>query len=472
MNTSRDSIVCGIDFTDASERTLAWAAMLARRWEAAIELVHILPPPSTSIEAQATDVRVLESTQFDMAKQRLESTAREIAAKAGLAIHTQVLGGDPPTTICRLAEDVRAKMIVVGSHGRSAMARWVLGSVAERTVRTARVPVAVVPPPADERRDPRLEDARREERPMRVLAGLACDSGDARIVAMVSSIRRLSPCEVVFVHLYWPQEEFVRLGLPGPRDLLAADKDVVANLEPGLRRTIEPLAGEGDAQLVIKPAWGEPGANLLLAAQQYEADLIVVGAEERYGLARIMHPSVVSSLAHRTRNTPVIFVPPQEEETAAAAARPVRTPAYATVLAPTDLSRASNSAVRHAYALLRGRGGVVELCHIHEQGLSNPPHAYSPRFRVTPEDRAEIERQLRTLIPPDAESLGITTHVSVFEGSDAGSAIVQAAERLHVDVVSMGSHGRAGISRALLGSVAEKVVRHAKTPVLVVRVRE
>jgi nucleotide-binding universal stress UspA family protein len=145
-------------------------------------------------------------------------------------------------------------------------------------------------------------------------------------------------------------------------------------------------------------------------------------------------------------------------------------PAFHTVLAPTDLSPAGNRAVPFAYALLRERGGVVELCHVHERALPNPPYAYDdPRARLLPRERAALEEQLRALIPADAERFGITTHLSVIEGGQAATAIVQAAERLDVDAVSLGSHGRGGLARAVRGSVTDEVARHARQPVLVVR---
>jgi nucleotide-binding universal stress UspA family protein len=88
---------------------------------------------------------------------------------------------------------------------------------------------------------------------------------------------------------------------------------------------------------------------------------------------------------------------------------------------------------------------------------------------LSPDQRAALEGQLRKLVPSDAERFGITTHVSVIDGGEAAPAILQAAERLNVDAISMGSQGRSGVARALLGSVAEQVTRSARKPVLIVR---
>lgn len=467
MSESRNSIVCALDFTPASDRALSWAITMARRSGGRLDLVHVVPPPSAGIDSPAVDARLLQEASREAAQQRLDAAALDIEARSGVPARAHLLEGEAASAICRAAREARATLIVVGTHGRSVVGRWILGSVAERTVRAADVPVAVIPPPPPDRPDAALAPLA-DGTPLRVLAGLALDAGDARVIAVVANWKARWSGDVTFLHLYWPQEEIARLGLSGPRDLLAPDRDVVADLEPALRQSLGPLARERGVHVLIKPAWGEPSANLLLAAQQLDADLIVVGAQERYGLARLLHPSVASALAHRTRSIPVIFVPVPEERHAAA---PARTPLFSTILAPTDLSPAGNAAVRHAYALLRGRGGVVELCHIHTHGVPTQPTAYDdPRLRLSPGRRGELERELRALVPEDADGLGIVTHVSVLEGGDAATAIVQAAERLHVDAISMASHGRTGLVRALLGSVTEKVIHRTAKPVLVVHV--
>jgi nucleotide-binding universal stress UspA family protein len=177
---------------------------------------------------------------------------------------------------------------------------------------------------------------------------------------------------------------------------------------------------------------------------------------------------VSESLARQAAGTPVVCVP-------IAAARPgdraAGLPRVLTVLAPTDLSDVGNAAIPHAYALLRGTGGVVELCHIHERRLPSPEYVYNLPERLSKAEREGIEKQLRALVPAEAEGLGITTHVSVIDGGEAADAIVAAAERLNVDAISLGSHGRGGLARAMMGSVAEAVVRRARRPILIVPAR-
>ena len=106
---------------------------------------------------------------------------------------------------------------------------------------------------------------------------------------------------------------------------------------------------------------------------------------------------------------------------------------------------------------------------MHEHGLPNPAYAYDEPHRLTAAARAALLKELRALVPPEADKLGITTHVSLIDGGKPAGTIMQAAERLNVDAISLGSHGRGGLARALLGSVAEEVVRRSTRPVLVVR---
>jgi nucleotide-binding universal stress UspA family protein len=72
-------------------------------------------------------------------------------------------------------------------------------------------------------------------------------------------------------------------------------------------------------------------------------------------------------------------------------------------------------------------------------------------------------------VPREAERLGITTRITVVDGVRAAPGILQTAHRLGTDAIVLASHGRAGLTRAPLSSVAEEVVRQSDQPVLVVR---
>jgi nucleotide-binding universal stress UspA family protein len=250
--------------------------------------------------------------------------------------------------------------------------------------------------------------------------------------------------------------------------LFHTDPEVVAVLERELRGRLGDFTGQGEVRLRVRAAWGRVGESLAADAEGDRVDLLVVGTHQPHGWERLRAGSRAIDVLHAAR-VPVICVP---ERLRSAETLPFRAaiPALRTVLVATDFSDVGNAAVPHAYALLRGVGGVVELCHVHERSLTAPAYAFeSHGGELGPQARAELEVKLRALVPADAEKLGITTHVTVIEGGAAAEAIVQAARRFVADTIVVGSHGRGGVAKALLGSVADAVVRAAERPVLVVR---
>jgi nucleotide-binding universal stress UspA family protein len=156
------------------------------------------------------------------------------------------------------------------------------------------------------------------------------------------------------------------------------------------------------------------------------------------------------------------------------AKRKAKAPEIRRVLAPTDLSDLGNEAVPYAYAMLPG-GGTVYLIHVVETvTIPNPLYAhYSPGRAPTAEERAKQERalaeELRQLVPSDAAQRGIETQVEVVESEQVSEAICAMAERLEVDALCIGTHGRSGLPRVLFGSVTERVMHCTHRPVLLVR---
>jgi nucleotide-binding universal stress UspA family protein len=460
--TTSDLIVCATDFSAEASSALQWALAFARREGAEVDLVHVLPEPTHEREALAADAATFEAARLDDAREKLRQVAAEAARITNVVVRPEILTGDPHVGVVDHARDHGARMIVMGASGRPAIDRWVLGSAGERTVRSASVPVVVVP--RHEPGQPWLEPTENGRR-LKALVGL--EGGDsAALVTFAAALRRREAFDITFLHLYWPIEEFERLGLRGVRDPLVPDPEVVKDLEPKLRARVAGLPGRGEVTVLVRPAWGDPAANLLQAVGEDAYDLLVVGAHQRHGFARTLAGSVAERVASHAARTPIVCVP---TATAAATGKAPVLPRILTVLAATDLSELGNTAVPHAYALLRATGGVVELCHVYEHGLPNPAYAYDGPHRLSAAARAALSKELRALVPTEAETLGITTHISVIDGGKPAETIVQAAERLNVDAISLASHGRGGLRRALLGSVAEEVVRQSSRPVLVVR---
>jgi nucleotide-binding universal stress UspA family protein len=207
-------------------------------------------------------------------------------------------------------------------------------------------------------------------------------------------------------------------------------------------------------RLRFRAAARDAADALAAEAAVLQPDAIVLGVPRR----RQRWTALSTAGVLRTAPAPVICVP----EELAAPARPI--PEVRTMLIATDLSVPSKEVVRGAYGHLRAGGGRVELLYVHERELPAAPP-------LSAQERAAVQSELRALVPADAASCGIESGVAVVEGRSAAEAILQAAERLDADLIAVGSHGRSGIKRALLGSVAEEVARHASRPVVILRSR-
>jgi nucleotide-binding universal stress UspA family protein len=297
-----------------------------------------------------------------------------------------------------------------------------------------------------------------------VVVALDGRSASQGAVEFVRSLRRYARCDVTFLRLYWPVEEYGRLGLTDAQNFAQVHPEIAADLTRSLEREIGELPGTGATSIVIEPTWGEPACAILAYARAHPCDFVVMGAESRHGLARIAHSQIASRVARHALGVPVVFVPPPAAQPGSA-----ETPTITTVLAPTDLSTAGNRGVAFAYALLAPRGGVVELCYVHEHSPPLPPSPYArAEGRLSDTDRASFVSQLRALVPADAERRGITTHLTVIDGGKAAQEILRAADRFTVDAIVLGAHGRGAAYRALVGSVSAEVVRLSHRPVLVV----
>jgi nucleotide-binding universal stress UspA family protein len=129
------------------------------------------------------------------------------------------------------------------------------------------------------------------------------------------------------------------------------------------------------------------------------------------------------------------------------------------ILYPTDFSPYSNQAYFHAVALAESHGASLTILYVYPGGFGAPETAGDS------EDRSYWQEQLEQIRPVNEH---ILTHHVLLEGDPAGE-IVEFARDAGIDLIVMGTHGRSGLERLLMGSVAEKVMREAQCSVLVVK---
>lgn len=131
------------------------------------------------------------------------------------------------------------------------------------------------------------------------------------------------------------------------------------------------------------------------------------------------------------------------------------------ILVPTDFSASSEQALDFAMALARDTGATLLLLHVAEP---LPLYSDMPYSVVQEPDLPELRQRLHSISV--AAQIPTERHVVVGAAADE---ILELAKQERADLIVMGTHGRTGLSRVLMGSVAEVVMRRAPCPVLTVK---
>jgi nucleotide-binding universal stress UspA family protein len=424
------AIICGTDLSLASAGALDVARVLASgRGDDEVVLVHVIDPTSDTPH----DDEALARARVELEAQ----AAASIAARPGAPnVRTELVVGSPDQTLVSLAETQFASRIVIAarSTGGSLLR---LGTTAEKVIAISRVPVLLIRDPA-----PLLAYAS-GERSLRVLLGIddsaTCDLG----IQWVQALRARGPVDVVLGGIYYPDDAAERYGLHG-HGMVDRDPEIEQLMGRDLERRFgDNAAGRGTVVARARRGLGRIGDHLVELAREENCDVIVIGTSQRTGLGRL--GSTSSVIVHDAPQS-VVCVPPSTTIVTQSV------PVLRCALVATDLSPFANRAVPYAFTVTPNTGGEVHIAHV----IKDDSDA----------DVAELGRQLAALALRGASQ---TVHPHVIRGDDAATAIAQLAARLGADVICVASHGRAGITRALVGSVADRLLRVTRVPVLVLR---
>lgn len=216
---------------------------------------------------------------------------------------------------------------------------------------------------------------------------------------------------------------------------------------------------------------GAAATAILDDAEQWHADLIVMTTHGRGVIERAWLGSVADTLLRESK-LPLLLVRAQG---GAAVVRGTR--GFQHILVPLDQSELSKDALAPAAALARSEAARMTLLHVihpwaapvpalvqagHTAGL--PHSAVLDRTVAAENYLSEIALDL------DFEIRGVSADVVVAEWSDSAE-ILKYACAYGVDLIALATHGRSGFKRAVLGSTADKIIRGADVPVLVLRPR-
>jgi nucleotide-binding universal stress UspA family protein len=134
-------ILVGFDGSPQSRKALTTALTLAQRLKSEVEALIVVRPPEFA-ELEGEIQAAMKETDGPLTE--AVAWAKAEAARLNLPLHVHKHLGHPAETIVRVAEEKKFDLIVVGRRGRSAVARWMLGSISERVLGYAHCPVMVV----------------------------------------------------------------------------------------------------------------------------------------------------------------------------------------------------------------------------------------------------------------------------------------------------------------------------------------
>jgi len=245
-------------------------------------------------------------------------------------------------------------------------------------------------------------------------------------------------------------------GEAGLFDAGGVDEEFVSRLEAEGEDALDAVEDVVDADRVQSATVrGEPREAILEYAEEEAVDLIAMGTHGRTGVDRFVAGSVTEHVV-RLAEVPVLAVRATDGSRAAGD--------YDGILVPTDGSEHAAAAVDHALAIAERAGARVHaLAVVDVAGVGAGPD-YAPVADLLEHLEDEGGRATEA-VASRARDAGLDAVTDVREGSPA-ETILEYAEEEAVDLIAMGTHGRTGLERYLLGSTTGRVLRHADVPVL------
>jgi nucleotide-binding universal stress UspA family protein len=271
-------ILVGVDFTELTEAVLADAQDLARRHRAEIVLTHImymgLEPPIGKTSAGYAE---LLARQQEQVREQLAELCKRF--DPDIRVYPRLLEGKPAPVLAIAADELEADLVMVGSHGRTGLKRFLIGSVAERTVRFSDHTVMVV------------KGRHRARNGFRRILVPTDFSTGARHALDVSFTFAAPDAHIEILHcwrtpVYVGALEDTNLGM--------------ASLGPELEREVcmqgemllEAFGGRDDVSMCFKQVEAKANHGIQDRLESEPFDLVVVGNHGRSGLGRWIIGSV------------------------------------------------------------------------------------------------------------------------------------------------------------------------------------
>ncbi len=136
------TILCPVDFSDASRKAVQYAKEFATSMGSVVHLLNVVEPRPMAVDITLNYVPLEEDFE-QAAEEDLQIIVQEFQL-AGLKVESSIEIGNPSDVILDKSQDLDVNLLIMGSHGKKGLSRLIMGSVAETVVRKANCPVLIV----------------------------------------------------------------------------------------------------------------------------------------------------------------------------------------------------------------------------------------------------------------------------------------------------------------------------------------
>lgn len=278
-------VLVATDLSPASDEALVEADRFVRALGGSLLVLHVMPF-STQTNVLFPQNVERESLGIVQLQERISSALSErVAEKTGRSgedVTLRIESGPVDATIVRVAEEVGAGLVVVGSHGAEGFGRRVLGSVADRVVRHAHCPVLV---------------ARWQAAKGKILAATDLSDPSYPAVEVAAQLASRSGAEVTVVHVVeGPDEGTSGRRWTGDEPWPAPSPQADARLDEATVNALSVFVARSGAGADLRVVSGTPAAAIVQMAEELPAELVVVGCHGRTGLKRLLLGSVAETV--------------------------------------------------------------------------------------------------------------------------------------------------------------------------------
>lgn len=275
-------ILCPIDFSELSHTAFEFACSLARAYQAHLLIMHVGTEPTVP---PIGGVSILTPEEYE-ASLRESLKQYQTEAESASSETLVVLGQQAAERITSAARDNEADLIVMGTHGRSGISRALLGSVAEKVVRTAPCPVITLKAPMRQRGKLRFRT---------ILHPTDLSEASSSAFQVACNLAKHHRARLIILYVE----------SPGSRPDTWSRKDEIESELIECLRSHHLL--KNGADVAYEVVHGSPGEMILDIADSHQADLIVMGTHGRTGLRRLAMGSVAEAI-NRKAKCPVLTI--------------------------------------------------------------------------------------------------------------------------------------------------------------------